>query len=77
MVKGVGDLKKVLTSNVNIWSLEFAQLILGFALLHYFMIYALITPFSNDNMYPVKLNVGSKRMSFHFDYTRDYRKEIL
>ena len=36
-LKGVEDLKRLLTSVMEIQSLEFAQLVLGFALVQYFI----------------------------------------
>jgi hypothetical protein len=37
MTKGVGDLKSALTLDMEMWSLEFAQLIFGFAFIQYFL----------------------------------------
>ena len=36
-VKGVGDLKSALTSDMEMQSLEFAQLVFGLALVQYFL----------------------------------------
>lgn len=37
VVKGLGNLQNIFTSSMRLWSSEFAQLVLGFALLQYFL----------------------------------------
>ena len=48
-----GDLKSILTSDMEMWSLEFDQLIFGLTLVQYF----LTVMFWNGNVHPVMLEV--------------------
>ena len=50
-LKGVGDLKSTLTSDMEMQSLEFAQLVFGLALVQYFLTMTFC------NVYPVMLEV--------------------
>jgi hypothetical protein len=51
-LKGFGDLKCVLTSDMKIQSLEFAQLVFGLSLVQEFFP-VLFPTFWNSNVYPV------------------------
>ena len=65
-MKGVGDLKNTLTSDMEIKNLEFAQLVFGLAFAQYF----LTVIFWNGNAYPVMFEVWD--LLFHFDFIEDY-----
>ena len=65
-MKGVGDLKSTLTSDMEMQSLEFAQLVFGLALVQYF----LTMMFWNGNICPVMLEVCD--LLFDFDFIGDY-----
>jgi hypothetical protein len=44
-IKGLGDLKSALTSDMEVQSLEFAQLDFGLALVHHFLTMSPLLPF--------------------------------
>ena len=62
----VGDLKSIFTLDMEMQSLEFAQLVFGLALVQYFP----NMMFWNDNVYPVLLKVYD--LLFHFDFIGNY-----
>ena len=66
-LKGVGDLKSALTSDMEMQSLEFAQLGFGLALVQYF----LTMMFWNGNVYPVMLEEWDL-FFLKFLFYRDY-----
>ena len=61
-MKGLGDLKSALTSDVEVLSLEFAQVVFGPGLFQYF----LIMTFSNSNIHSVMLEVCDLLLYFDF-----------
>ena len=61
-MKGVGHLKRILTSDTEMLILEFAQLVVGLTLVQYF----LTVEFWNGNMYLVMLEVCD--LLFDFDF---------
>jgi hypothetical protein len=63
-MKGAGDLKSALTSDMEMQSLEFAQLGFGLALVQDF----LTMMFGNGNVYPAMLEVCD--LLFDFDFYR-------
>ena len=65
-MKGLGDLKSALTSDVEVLSLEFAQVVFGPGLFQYF----LITTFSNSNIHSVMLEV--RDLLLYFDFIEYY-----
>ena len=65
-MKRVGDLKSALTSDMEMQSLEFAQLVFGLAVVQYF----LTMMFWNGHIYPVMLEVCD--LLFNFDFIGDY-----
>ena len=65
-MKGVGDLQSAVTSDMEMQSLEFAQLAFGLALVQCFP----TMRFWNGNVYPVMLEVCD--LLFDFDFIRDY-----
>ena len=65
-MKEVRDLKNALTSDMEVQSLEFAQLVFYLALVQYF----LTKMFWNGNMYPLMLEVYD--LLFDFDFIGDY-----
>ena len=65
-MKEVRDLKNALTSDMEMQSLEFAQLVFCLALVQYF----LTKMFWNGNMYPLMLEVYD--LLFDFDFIGDY-----
>jgi hypothetical protein len=74
-MKGVGDLKNTLTSDMEIKNLEFAQLVFGLAFAQYF----LTVIFWNGNVFPVMFEVCDLFCCcccccccFYFDLTADY-----
>ena len=69
-MKGVGDLRRALTSDMKLHSLEIAQLISCLALVQYF----LIMGFCNGNIYPMMLKVYD--LMFDFDFIRNYISAI-
>ena len=71
-LKGIGDLKSVLTSDMELQSLEFAQLVFGLVLVQYFL-----TVFPSLHfgmvMYILCHHVLKGRdLLFDFDFTGDY-----
>ena len=58
-LKGVGDLKSILTSDMEIQSLELAQLVFGLALVQCFLTMSPFFMFWNGHIYSVPLYVGS------------------
>ena len=60
-MKGVGDLKSTLISEVEMQCLEFAQLVCGLASVQYF----LTMTFWNGNVYPVILEVCDLYFDFY------------
>lgn len=66
-IKGFGDLKSGLTSNMEMHSLGLTQLDLSLALVQYFLI---ITCW-NTNVYPVTLEVCD--LFFDFNFIEKYR----
>jgi hypothetical protein len=63
-IKGIQ--KSALTSDIEMQSLEFAQMVFDVALVYYFLIKA----FWNDNEYPVVLEVCD--LLFDFDFIGNY-----
>jgi hypothetical protein len=61
-MKGVGHLKRILTSDTEMLILEFAQLVVGLTLVQYF----LTVEFWNGNMYLVMLELCD--LLFDFDF---------
>ena len=58
-LNGVRDVESILTSDVEMQSLEFAQLVLGLALVYYFLAVFPSLCLWNGNVYPVPLYVKS------------------
>ena len=61
-MKGVGHLKRILTSDTEMLILDFAQLVVGLTLVQYF----LTVEFWNGNMYLVMLELCD--LLFDFDF---------
>jgi hypothetical protein len=65
-MKGVGDLKSVLTSDMEMQDLEFVQLAFGLAFVQYFP----TVTFWNGNVYPVMLEVCDLLFYYFFLFYR-------
>ena len=63
-MKGVGDLKNTLTSDMEMQSLEFALIVLGLALVQYFLTMLPSLCFRMVNIYSVPLYAGSMQSAF-------------
>lgn len=75
-MKGVGDLKRVLTSDMELQSLEFAQQVFGLALVQYFLT---MFPFPHFRMVMYILchyMLEVCNLLYYFDFTGDYISEI-
>ena len=64
-IKRIGDLKSTLTSDMEMQSLEFSQLVFGLALVQYF----LTMTFWNGTVYPVMWEVRDLLFDFIEDYS--------
>jgi hypothetical protein len=68
-LKGLGDMKSTLTSDMEMQSLEFAQMIVGLALVQYFLAFLpfLIFEMAMNILFHFMLEVCN--LLFHFDFT--------
>jgi hypothetical protein len=66
-MKEVGDMKFGFTSDTEMQSFEFAQMVFGLALVYY----SIIMMFWTSNIYPVMLEVCD--LLFHVDFIGNYR----
>ena len=74
-LKEVGALNSASTSEVEMRSLEFVQLVFGLALVQYFFPLLLFYPFGN--IYSVPLYVENMWAFFFFDFTVVIVKRLL